>query len=174
MSHEPTDVVLHDGRFLQALRRGQWEYVRRKNASGIVILVALTPEDELIFVEQYRVPVSARVIELPAGLAGDIEGMEHEALEAAAARELEEETGYRPTRLEEVAWGPISAGLTSEVVHIFRALGLVRVSDGGGDQHEDIEVHRVPRAEVPAWLAAKVKAGVMVDPKVYAALYFTA
>lgn len=173
----PTDApeeILHDGRYLQAVRRGQWEFVRRKNTSGIVILIASTPEDEVIFVEQYRIPVGARVVELPAGLAGDIEGHEHEPLERAAARELEEETGYRPARLEEVASGPVSAGLTSEVVTFFRAHDLVRVSDGGGDHHEDIEVHHVARARVPAWLDEKRRAGVMVDPKVYAALHFLA
>lgn len=168
----PAEEILLEGRFLQAVRRGQWEYVRRKNTSGVVIVVALTPEDELILVEQFRPPVGARVIELPAGLAGDIAGHEHEALARAAARELEEETGYRPARLEEIASGPVSAGLTSEVVTFFRAHELTRVSDGGGDHHEDIEVHHVARADVPRWLAERRAAGVMVDPKVYAALYF--
>lgn len=165
--------VVFEGRFIIALRRDRWEYVSRKGTSGVVILVATTPADELLFVEQYRTPVDARVIELPAGLAGDIAGQEDEALELAAARELEEETGWRPAHVQRLVAGPVSAGLTTEVVTFFRATGLERVSDGGGDEHEDIVVHAVPLPEVEPWLAAKAAAGVMVDPKVYSALWFT-
>ncbi len=168
----PAEEILLEGRFLQAVRRGQWEYVRRKNTSGVVIVVALTPEDELILVEQFRPPVGARVIELPAGLAGDIAGHEHEALARAAARELEEETGYRAGRIEELTAGPVSAGLTSEVVTFFRAHDLTRIDDGGGDHTEDIEVHHVGRAVIAGWLAERQRSGVLVDPKVFAALYF--
>ena len=167
----PEELLL-DGQYLQTLRRGRWEFVRRKNTTGIVIIVALTPDDELIFVEQYRPPVGARVIELPAGLAGDISGQEHEALARAAERELEEETGYRAARMEELVQGPVSAGLTSEIVTFFRAHDLTRITDGGGDEHEDIEVHRIPKASVGAWLAERQRAGVLVDSKVYVALYF--
>lgn len=168
----PAEEILLEGNYLQTVRVGRWEYVRRKNTTGIVIIVALTPDDEMIFVEQYRPPVRARVIELPAGLAGDIAGQEHEALAIAAGRELEEETGYRAARIEELVSGPVSAGLTSEVVTFFRAHDLTRVTDGGGDEHEDIEVHRIPRTAVAGWLAERARAGVMIDSKVFAALYF--
>lgn len=172
MHDEPTETILYEGRFIRAKARGHWEYVSRKDASGVVVLVATTPDDRLLLVEQFRAPVGARVIELPAGLAGDIQGKELEALEEAAARELEEETGWLPKTIVALVSGPVSAGLTSEVVSFFRATDLVRTGDGGGDEHEDIEVHSVPVSEVPAWLAAKSTAGVLVDPKVYSALYF--
>jgi len=165
--------VVYEGRFIIALRRDRWEYVSRKGTTGVVIIVATTPADELLFVEQHRTPVDARVIELPAGLAGDIAGQEDEALELAAARELEEETGWRPAHVQRLVSGPVSAGLTTEIVTFFRATALERVSDGGGDEHEDIVVHAVPLPEVEAWLAAKMAAGVLVDPKVYSALWFT-
>ncbi|MFT7582962.1 MAG: ADP-ribose pyrophosphatase [Myxococcota bacterium] len=169
---EPLTEVLAEGRFTRLVRKNGWEYVERTNTSGIVLVIALTPENELLLVEQFRPPVNARVIELPAGLAGDIVGQEDEALSIAAGRELEEETGFRAARLEEVARGPLSAGLTTEVVTVFRAYELTRVSDGGGDETEDIVVHAVPLADVPVWLATQTAAGVMLDPKVYAALYF--
>jgi len=172
MQDTPSETVLFEGRFIRAMRRGHWEYVTRRDASGVVVLVATTPADELLLVEQFRAPVAARVIELPAGLAGDIVGKEHEPLEEAAARELEEETGWRPSSVVALVAGPVSAGITSEVVSFFRATELVRVSDGGGDEHEDIEVHQVPLADVATWLADKARAGVMIDPKVYSALYF--
>ncbi len=149
-----------------------WEYVERTNASGIVLIVALTPDDKLLLVEQERPPVGARVIELPAGLAGDIPGSEDEALALAAARELEEETGYRAATIDYVTEGPLSAGLTTEVVTLFRGRGLERVGPGGGDASEDIVVHEVPVADVPAFLAEARSRGTMADPKIYAALYF--
>lgn len=165
--------ILGTGRFTRLVRKGGWEYVERTNASGIVLIIALTPEGRLLLVEQHRPPVDARVIELPAGLAGDLADAADEPLAEAARRELLEETGYDAARLVRVAGGPLSAGLTSEVVTVFQAEGLTRVSAGGGDESEDIVVHEVALADVPAFLGAREAAGVLVDPKVYAALWFT-
>ena len=73
----------------------------------------------------------------------------------------------------DLAPAPLSAGLSSEVVTLFGARDLIRVGDGGGDASEDIMVHRIPLAEVEAWLAGRSREpGVLVDPKVYAALWF--
>jgi ADP-ribose pyrophosphatase len=57
-------------------------------------------------------------------------------------------------------------------VTLFVARGLRRVHAGGGTEHEDIHVHEVPLAEVPAWLQQKAAEGMLIDPKVYAGLYF--
>ncbi|PIE18878.1 MAG: DNA mismatch repair protein MutT [Proteobacteria bacterium] len=165
--------ILATGRFTRLVSKDGWEFVERTNASGIVIIVAVTPAGELLLVEQHRAPVDARVIELPAGLSGDIAGEEDEALEVAALRELEEETGWRAAEVRRVVEGPLSAGLSSEVVSFFLARDLVRIGEGGGDDSEDITVHAVPLAEVPAWIARRTaEPGVLVDPKVYAALWF--
>ncbi|HRE91328.1 MAG TPA: NUDIX hydrolase [Myxococcota bacterium] len=175
MSNRAQDAspeVIYSGSHIEAVRVGRWEYVRRRNSTGVVIIVAVTPAGELILVEQPRVPVGTTVIELPAGLAGDISGAEDEALETAALRELEEETGWHAKAITRLVAGPVSAGLTSEVVTFFRADGLTRIGEGGGDATEDITVHHVPLAEVPAFIAQRVAAGAMVDPKVFAGLYF--
>lgn len=166
------EQILYEGGFLRVKRRGSWEYVERVNARAAVIIVAVTDADELILVEQLRAPVNSPVIELPAGLVGDIVGAEDEPLEVAAARELEEETGYRPTDLTRLAGGPPSAGLANEHMVFFRASGLTRVSQGGGDETEAITPHTVALADVPGWLAQREAEGIMVDPKVYAGLYF--
>ena len=161
-----------EGKHLRVLKSGHWEYVERINATGAVVIAAVTEEGDLILTEQYRPPVSNRVIELPAGLAGDISGNESEELAAAARRELLEETGYEAREIIWLAEGPPSAGLSSEMVTFFRATGLRCVGDGGGDDHEDIQIHKVPLARVQEWLAQRVGQGVLVDPKVYVGLYF--
>lgn len=164
--------IVADGRFVRLVRRDGWEWAERVRASGVVVVAAETPEGRVLLVEQHRPPVSARVIEMPAGLAGDLPEAADEALAAAARRELREETGYDCDHLAQVTTGPVSAGLTSECLSFFVATGLRRVAAGGGDDSEDIVVHEVPRDEVPAFLAAREAAGCLVDPKVYAALWF--
>lgn len=159
------------GRFLNLMKRGTWEYASRTGAADVVIVVPLTSEGKLIFVEQFRPPVGRRVIEFPAGLAGDDSGREDEALEEAARRELEEETGYRAGRLHHAFTGPSSAGLTDEITTIFLASELERVADGGGVGGEDITVHEVPLVDVDTWLADQRRQGSYVAARVYAGLY---
>lgn len=165
--------TLYNGRWLRVRRRGTWEYAERTNASGgAVIIVAVTPADEVLFVEQFRVPIQQRTIEMPAGLIGDVAELAHEGAVETAARELEEETGYRAARIVPVMSGPTSAGMSTEHATFVRATGLERIGDGGGDESEQIIVHRVPRATCAQWLAAKRAEGYSIDPKLYAGLYF--
>jgi ADP-ribose pyrophosphatase len=171
----PERSVLAQGRHLRFVSEDRWEFVERNATTGIVVIVAVTAEGRLVLVEQYRKPVRSSVLELPAGLAGDVAGQEDEALASAAARELQEETGYEADAFECVgASGPPSAGVSSEVVTFFRATGLRRTGPGGGDANEQITVHEVPLPEVDAWLLARARAGTLVDPKVYAGLYLAA
>ena len=139
---------------------------------GIVVLVAVTDAEELLLVEQFRRPVGRRVLELPAGLAGDLADQPDEALEMAAMRELEEETGFVADRIERLTEGPVSAGFSSEVLTFFRCSGLHRVGQGGGDDSEDIDVHLVPLSDIPAFLADREQQGVTIDPKVWAGMWF--
>jgi len=89
----------------------------------------------------------------------------------AAQRELAEETGYVSTRWATLAAWPTSPGLSDESVTVLRATSAVRQSAGGGIDGEDILVHRIPVAGIRAWLAAAAGHGLLVDPKVYAALW---
>ena len=65
------DITRYKGRYLSLIEREHWEFVTRPNAHAVAVLVATTPEREIVLVEQYRRPLDARVIELPAGLVGD-------------------------------------------------------------------------------------------------------
>lgn len=167
-----TADTLFEGKFLRVKKNGHWEYVERCKASGGVAVLAVTENQELVLVEQFRIPLYQRVIEIPAGLAGDMEGGEEEDQAEAAKRELLEETGFEASHMEFLTQGPSSAGLATEVVSFFRARGLNRVAEGGGDTSEEIQVHLVPLQELHSWIAAKLAEGCMVDFKVYAALYF--
>ena len=158
---EPEEIMWQ-GRFITAKRTGKWEYVSR--ARGIKAAVILAVEDDhVLLVEQYRVPLGASCIELPAGLIGD-----HDAGEDAltsAARELEEETGYRAGKLDIVGEFFSSPGMVSESFTLVRATGLTKVGDGGGVDGENIIVHRVALAQLPAFVADKRAEGCVVDVK---------
>ena len=176
-SHIPADAgkpveTLYAGKWLTLRRRGRWEYAERNNPGGAVIILAVTADDKVLFVEQYRVSIQCNTIEMPAGLVGDQVDQADESALQAAGRELEEETGYRCERLEFVHRGPSSSGMSTEMIAFVRARGLHKVGPGGGDSTEDIVVHEVPRGEAGQWLFARAADGYSIDPKLFAGLWF--
>ncbi|WP_066481650.1 MULTISPECIES: NUDIX hydrolase [unclassified Sphingomonas] len=158
--HDAPVETMWEGRYIVAKKRGRWEYVAR--ARGIRAAVILAVEDgHVLLVEQYRVPLGRACLELPAGLIGD-ETAGEDAL-ASAARELEEETGWRPAHVESLGQFHSSPGMVSESFTLVRATGLTRVSDGGGVAGEGITPYRVALDALPAFIAARRAAGVAVD-----------
>jgi ADP-ribose pyrophosphatase len=174
MNAPPLDAprTLHDGQFLKLLRDRHWEFVRRQRASGAGFVVAITRARELVLVEQDRIPLRRRVIELPAGIIADSEATQGESVELSALRELEEETGFRAREAKLLCHGPVAAGMTDEIGYFTQVSGLERVSSGGGVDGEDITVHVVPIAGIETWLAKQAARGVLLDPRIYVALYF--
>jgi ADP-ribose pyrophosphatase len=162
VSDAEPEEVMWQGRFITARRRGKWEYVSRARGIGAAVILAVE-DGHVLLVEQYRVPLGCMCLELPAGLVGD--ETEGEAVEASAARELEEETGYRPSAVESLGTFYSSPGMVSECFTLVRASGLEKVSDGGGVEGEDIIVHRVPLDAIGAFIARKREAGVAIDVK---------
>ncbi len=162
--------VLHETRWLRLERIGRWDFVRRPHSNECVGILAITPEDEIVLVEQFRIPLQARVIEIPAGIVGDEEEHRGESLAETAARELLEETGYRAAEIRLLLDTPTSAGMTSEIIHLFRATGLTREHEGGGTGAEDITVYHIPLAELETWLRDQQAAGKFIDFKIHAAL----
>ena len=153
-SERQVTKVFHSGRFLKTVSIDGWECVDRVGCTGCVGIIAVTAEHQLLLVEQFRPPVGGRVIELPAGLVGEGR-LSQETPEAAARRELREETGYSASKWTYLGRGPSSAGLTSEVVDLFLAEDLVKFGHGGGDGSENITVHAIPMSEIDMWLAQK-------------------
>lgn len=159
--NEPEEIVWQ-GQYITTKRRGTWEFVSRSRNIGAAVILAVH-EGAVILVEQYRVALGRPCLELPAGLIGD-DG-DHETPEIAAARELEEETGFRPARMEHLGEFFSSPGMVSESFHLMRAHDLERVSDGGGVEGENITVHVVPLADLLGFVATKRAQGCGMDVK---------
>jgi ADP-ribose pyrophosphatase len=167
MSNPDSDLpeeIRWQGKFITAKQRGRWEYVGRSRGIRAAVIVAVD-DGHVLLVEQFRVPLGRPCLELPAGLVGDVAGSEDETVELSAARELEEETGYRPERIDVIGEFASSPGMVSETFSLVRAVGLTKVGDGGGVPGEDIIVHRVPLAGIADFVAAKRAAGMMIDVK---------
>jgi len=159
------------GRFVEIVKSGRWEYARRCNASAVVVIVAITADDQYVFIEQYREAVGKRCVEFPAGLVGDNVGDEEETLAVAAARELQEETGFEAARIRFLGSSSTSAGLTDETASVFLAEGLHRPGDGGGVDGELIQVHLIARADAAMWLKNRADEGLDVALSLYASLW---
>lgn len=160
--HAP-DEVMWQGRFVIARKKGRWEYVTRARGIRAAVILAIDEQDHVILVEQYRVPLGRPCIELPAGLIGDDDSAPGEDATSAAVRELEEETGYRAERMEEVGEFYSSPGMVSESFTLLRAHGLRKVGPGGGTDGEDITVHRVPLTGVADAVARWREDGHAID-----------
>ena len=172
MKKENDRRILCEGQHLRLVDRKGWEYVERIGVPGIVAMVAVTEDDELVLVEQYRPALHRRIIELPSGLVGDREGSADEDMVDAARRELLEETGYKATDLAYLTEGSVSSGLSAEVVTFYLTRGVRKVAPGGGDDSEDIVTHVVPLSATEDWLCSKEAEGIMIDTKVWAGLHF--
>ncbi|QIQ85569.1 NUDIX hydrolase [Erythrobacter sp.] len=164
------EEVRWEGRFITAKTRGRWEYVGRARGIRAAAILALDEDADgsrhVILVSQYRVPLSRFCLEIPAGLVGDDAGSEDEGAREAAARELEEETGYRAGRLEVLGEFYSSPGMVSEAFTLLRATELTKVHEGGGVSEESITVHRVPLAGLADYVAKWREAGHAVDVRI--------
>lgn len=172
---DAAEEIVWPGKFITAKRRGRWEYVGRPRNIRAAAIIAIDEDAQgrrhIILVSQYRVPLGRFCLEIPAGLVGDTAGAEDEGVLTAAARELEEETGYRAGKLEVVGEFYSSPGMISECFTLLRATALEKINEGGGEGDENILVHRVPVDEIADFVASWREAGHGVDVRL--ALFLT-
>ncbi len=168
MTDRDQSTTVYAGEHLSMARRGSWEYATRNTNRPAVGIVALTDAGDVVLVEQFRPPVGCTVVEIPAGLVGDVAGDEDEGVLKAARRELLEETGYAASRWSELGCGYSSPGLTDETIVLFLAEGLEKQTAGGGDESEEITIHEVPLEQITRWLKDRQLAA---DLKLFAGLF---
>jgi ADP-ribose pyrophosphatase len=172
MGNDQDSKVLFSGKKVQVIQKGNWEFASRAaKVKGVVAIIGITQQGAILFCEQHRIPVGKRVIDIPAGLVGDEN--ENENLQEGAAREFLEETGYEASKWTQILPMPTSPGMSSEVVTLFLAGDLRQRSKTPANPEEGITIHQVPLDVVDTWVADQMKRGdVLLDPKVFAALYF--
>ena len=151
-----------EGKYIRVVREGTWEYVERCGGVHAVVILAELG-GKVVLVEQYRVPLGRQCIELPAGLVGDEDP--DAGVEDTAIKELEEETGFTAERIEVLGEFFSSPGMVGEGFTLVRAHELTRIGDGGGNEHEDIVVHFVPRSEIADFVSRKRAEGCAIDVK---------
>ena len=164
--HDAPEAIRWQGKYITMKQRGRWEYASRSRGIRAAAIIAIDASDSgahVLLVEQYRVPLGRRSLEIPAGLVGDDDGASDESAITAAHRELEEETGYRAETITDLGEFFSSPGMVSEGFSLLRAEGLTKIGDGGGVDGEDITVHRVKLAELAAFVDEKRVAGVALD-----------
>jgi ADP-ribose pyrophosphatase len=162
---ESEEQVVWQGRFIATKQRGNWEYVSRARNIRAAVILAVDEEDHVLLVEQYRVPLGRACLELPAGLVGDDADKADEVATDAARRELIEETGYDAAHMEVVGEFYSSPGMVTESFTLLRAHGLTKVGPGGGVDDENIVTHRVPLADIGAFVAECRAQGMAIDVK---------
>ena len=158
--------IMWQGKYIQAVKQGRWEYVGRVGGVRAVVVFA-EYEGKVILVEQPRVALGSRCLELPAGLVGDEDP--EATIEGTAVKELEEETGFTAEPIERLGDFYASPGMLSEGFTLVRAHG---VRPTGEDHEENIVVHLVERADIAAFVEQKRAEGLAIDVKLLIFLNF--
>jgi 8-oxo-dGTP pyrophosphatase MutT (NUDIX family) len=134
------DVEQPDG------ERIDYHAVRLKDVAAAVVTDG---EDRVLLMWRHRFLTDRWAWELPMGL---IEPGESPA--EAAAREVEEETGWRPSGLQELVYSEPAAGIMDSGHHVFRATTAVRIGEPT-ERNESDRIEWIPLAEVPAMIARR-------------------
>ncbi len=169
MDDDAPPQVMWAGKYIRAMKKGRWEFVSRTDDIRAVVIIA-EHEGRVILVDQPRVAVGGRCLELPAGLIGDTDP--DATVESTAVKELEEETGYTAGRIERLGDFHASPGMLSESFTLVRAHDVRRSGEGGGDAHEDINVHLVARQDIPDFVRGMRDEGFAIDVKLLLFLNF--
>ncbi len=131
---------------------------------GAAAVVPFMDDDRILLLRQYRYAAGGTIWEIPAGKIDP-----GEDAETCAARELEEETGYRAGRIERTGVILTSPGFTDERIHLFCAYDLER-GRLCHESAEQIEIHELSFSEA----LDMIERGEIIDAKSIVALYHVA
>ncbi len=170
VSHVSLESVKWTGKWMQVMRQTHtrvsdgkvfpWEVLVKKNAS---IILPVTRDGEMIFIDQFRYPIMDWELECPA----ETLDQEGDTPESAAMRALREEIGYRTERLIAMPTYASSWGTTNELAYTFLALDCTPLDTGHARSDDEIiRVNHVPLREVNRFLDARVKQGQILNSKV--------
>lgn len=168
--------IVWEGKFLRSLiltyrdKSGNlrnWEAVERVNCSGIVVIIPVTEDNEFLLIRQFRPVLDSFVVEFPAGL-----NDRGESLLDSANRELIEETGYTADEFIFLADGPVSSGMSTEILSVFigknaRHAAATLKERYPADESENIEVIKTPVEDIYKTLDTCRRNGDYIDLKVY-------
>jgi ADP-ribose pyrophosphatase len=159
--------TLYKGKYIRLVKKGTWEYVERVGSNkAVVIIPILRNPNGIVFLKEFRVPINNYTLSVPAGLVE-----KDEDVLVAAGRELEEEAGYKAGFLKVVLEAPSSVGLSCERLIYVIADDLTEVSDGGGDENEDITVQDIAMKSIDSRIEDALFMGWDIDIKIYCAIY---
>jgi ADP-ribose pyrophosphatase len=128
--------------------------------SDCVAIIAVDAEDNILLVNQFRKPVEKRLLEIPAG------GIEPgEEPEDCVRREMREETGFLPRKVERLGGFYSTPGYGTEYLHLYLATELVH-SPLQAEDSESIKLVRVSLSEIPGLITS----GEICDAKSIAGL----
>lgn len=133
------DVELPNG------KQGKREIIKHP---GAVAILAVTADNKVLMVEQYRKALERTIVEIPAG---KLEKGEEPAL--CARRELEEETGYDCESLELLTSFYTSPGFADEIVHVYLATGLTKKENAAAlDEDEFVNLEELTLDEAEQYV----------------------
>jgi ADP-ribose pyrophosphatase len=163
--------ILHRGRYMtfrvDTIERADGTRSTRDIVGhpGAVAILAVDPDDQVLFVRQYRTAAKRVLLEIPAGtLDIDASTGATEDPDLAARRELEEETGYRAERWQKLTTFWTAPGFASELMHLYLATDLRPAHPDerlGPDEDEHLRLERMPFADA----IAAVERGEVADAK---------
>ncbi len=131
-------------------------------SSDWVNVIPITPDNEVVLIEQYRHGVRDVTLEIPGGLIED-----HDTPAVAASRELREETGYREEKMIPLSWVHPNPALQNNRCYTFVATNVVLEGRQQLDEKEDIEVVLYPLKEIPDL----IRGGSITNSLILAAFY---
>jgi ADP-ribose pyrophosphatase len=159
--------LIHDGKvvhlYVDTLQLPNGNTARRETVrhSGAVAIVPLDDDGNVILVRQYRHAASRALLEIPAGTLNQGEDPDQ-----CAIRELQEEAGYKPGKLQKIGGIFVAPGYSTEFIHLYLATDLT-ASRLDMDVDEFIEVQHMPLSEV----LGRIRSGEIPDAKTICAVF---